>query len=214
MVRKTLNIPARKRPKQSTTRESIIARASELFSDRGYLETSMEDIALAAGVSKGAIYHYFTGKTEILFSICSDYVGFDVKNLEQGVNDIQPGLDQIRYIISRHINHYASHAHAAKTLLNEAYNLPPRYFKKVKETERGYYRIVAGVLSCYLGPKVEKETVTALAFTLFGMCNWIFSWYDPKRAVSPARLSTIIFDVFTKGIRGMQESAGSGTRGR
>jgi AcrR family transcriptional regulator len=214
MVRKISNIRARRRSRQTNTREDIIVKASELFSERGYLETSMEDIALAAGVSKGAIYHYFTGKTEILFSICSDYVEFDVEHLEQGVNAIQPGLEQVRYIISRHINHYASHVHAAKALINEAYNLSPKYYKKVKEKERAYYRIVAGVLSAYLGPQADKGTVTSLAFTLFGMCNWIFSWYDPRGAVSPARLSTIIFDVFTKGISGMQESSRSASRTR
>jgi TetR/AcrR family transcriptional regulator, cholesterol catabolism regulator len=30
------------------------------------------------------------------------------------------------------------------------------------------------------------------------MCNWIYSWYDPKGAMSPERLAEIIFDTFTR----------------
>jgi TetR/AcrR family transcriptional regulator, cholesterol catabolism regulator len=195
--------------KQPTKRDLIVASASELFSTRGYVASSMEDVALATRLSKGAIYHYFTGKDEILYAICSEYVGFDVENLAQELKGIPGGLEKVRYIISRHVNHYTSHAHAARTLLNEAYNLPPKHFKKVKETERRYYRIVADVLSKFLGPRVGKEEVTVLAFNLFGMCNWIFSWYNPKGRVSPDRLAELIFDVFTGGISGIQKMSKS-----
>jgi TetR/AcrR family transcriptional regulator, cholesterol catabolism regulator len=195
--------------RQPNKRNLIVASASELFSTRGYVASSMEDVALATRLSKGAIYHYFTGKDEILYAICSEYVGFDVENLEQELKGIQGGLEKIRHIISRHVSHYAAHASAAKTLLNEAYNLPPKHFKKVKESERRYYRIVADVLSEFLGPRVEKEEVTVLAFNLFGMCNWIFSWYNPKGRVSPEGLSDLIFDVFTGGIGGIQKMSRS-----
>lgn len=198
---KKLRLPSR--------RDLIVASASELFSTRGYVASSMEDVALATRLSKGAIYHYFTGKDEILYAICSEYVGFDVENLEQELKGIPGGLERVRHIISRHVNHYTVHAHAAKTLLNEAYNLPPKHFKKVKEAERRYYRIVADVLSEFLGPRVRKDEVTVLAFNLFGMCNWIFSWYNPKGRVSPDRLADLIFDVFTAGISGIQKMSRS-----
>ena len=202
-------VRAQKKLKQPDKRTLIVAAASELFSTRGYVASSMEDVALATRLSKGAIYHYFTGKDEILYAICSEYVGFDVENLELELKSIQGGLEKIRHIISRHVSHYAAHADAAKTLLNEAYNLPPKHFKKVKETERRYYRIVADVLSGFLGPGVEKEEVTVLAFNLFGMCNWIFSWYNPKGRVSPEQLSDLIFEVFTGGISGIHEMSRS-----
>jgi hypothetical protein len=89
---------------------------------------------------------------------------------------------------------------AAKTLLNEAYNLPVRYFKEVKAREKRYFGIVAGVLSQCPSARGRKDIVTALTFTLFGMMNWIYSWYDPKGSIKPEELSQLIYDVFTSGI--------------
>ena len=142
----------------------IAGGAAELFGTKGYLETSMDDIAAAARVTKGGVYHYFGSKTEILYFICSTYVDIDLENLEQSLTGIQKGVEKIKFITFRHIEHYAAHEYAAKTLLNEAYCLPPKYFKQVKEREKQYFRIVTGSLKkyaphhLYLGPRFAWHT--------------------------------------------------------
>lgn len=189
-------------PRQSKRIMKIAEVAAELFGRKGYLETSMDDVAAAAKVTKGGVYHYFRSKTEILYFICSAYVDLDLENLEQSLTEIDETVEKIKFIIFRHIDHYAMHEYAAKTLLNEAYCLPPKYFKQVKEREKRYFRVVARVLSEYLGPRAEKDIVTALAFTLFGMMNWIYSWYDPRKSLKPKALSSLIFEIFAKGMNG------------
>jgi AcrR family transcriptional regulator len=189
-------------PKQGRRIMKIAGVAAELFGTKGYLETSMDDIAAAAKVTKGGVYHYFGSKTEILYFICSTYVDLDLENLEESLTGIDESVDKIKFIIFRHIEHYATHEYAAKTLLNEAYCLPSKYFKQVKEREKQYLRIVTRVLSEYHGPRAEKDIVTALAFTLFGMVNWIYSWYDPRKSLKPKELSNLIFEIFTKGMNG------------
>jgi len=186
-------------PSQSRKIMKIAKVAAELFGTKGYLETSMDDIATAAKVTKGGVYHYFRNKGEILYFICSTYVDLDLENLEQSLAGIEETVEKIRFIIFRHIEHYATHEYGAKTLLNEAYCLPSGYYRQVKEREKQYFAIVTRVLSEYLGPRAEKDTITALAFTLFGMMNWIYSWYDPRKSVKPKALSNLIFEVFTKG---------------
>lgn len=52
--------------KASITKNKIINAAAKLFSEKGYEETTMQDIMLLSGLSKGAIYHYFKSKQEIL----------------------------------------------------------------------------------------------------------------------------------------------------
>ena len=176
--------------------------AAELFGTKGYLETSMDDIAAVAKVTKGGVYHYFRSKGEILYFICSTYVDLDLENLEQSLAGIEETVEKIKFIIFRHIDHYTTHEYGAKTLLNEAYCLPAKYYRQVKEREKQYFDIVARVLSEYLGPRAGKDTITALTFTLFGMMNWIYSWYDPRKSVKPKELSSLIFEVFTKGANG------------
>jgi AcrR family transcriptional regulator len=52
--------------KPGTTRSAILDKAADLFSDRGYAETSMSDLAEGLGLSKAAIYHHFESKESIL----------------------------------------------------------------------------------------------------------------------------------------------------
>ena len=187
-------------PKQTKRMNAIAKVSARLFSDKGYMETSMDAIAAAAKVTKGGIYHYFGSKTDILYFICLTYVDIDLENLEQSLNTINTTSEKIRFIIFRHIEHYTKHMFAAKTLTNEAYNLPVRYFKEVKAREKRYFSIVSGVLSQIPSTAGRKDVVTALTFTLFGMMNWIYSWYDPKGRMKPEELSQLIYDVFTTGI--------------
>jgi len=201
MLRKRRISIEKANPKQTKRIYAIAKVSTQLFSTKSYIETSMDDIAAAAKVTKGGVYHYFPSKTEILYFICSTYVDLDLEGLEQSLSGFQKSAEKIKFIVFRHINHYATHATAAKTLLNEAYNLPPKYLREVRARERRYFEIVSGVISEFLGTKSRKDLTTALAFTLFGMMNWIYSWYDPKGDMKPEELSQLIYEVFTSGIR-------------
>lgn len=187
-------------PRQIKRINGIAKVSAQLFATKGYLQTSMDDIAAAARVTKGGVYHYFGSKADILYFICSTYVDIDLENLEQSLSTIEALPEKIRFIVFRHITHYASHEFAAKTLLNEACNLVPKHFREVKVRERRYFQIVTGVLSQWPGIPRRKGVVAALALTLFGMMNWIYSWYDPKGDIKPDELSELIYRVFVGGI--------------
>ena len=47
------------------TRQLLIATARELSTERGFAATSIEEIIQRAGVAKGALYHHFSGKTDL-----------------------------------------------------------------------------------------------------------------------------------------------------
>jgi AcrR family transcriptional regulator len=55
----------RRMPRGQETRERILAEALQLFGTRGYARVSIEEIADAAGVTKGAVYHWFADKDDL-----------------------------------------------------------------------------------------------------------------------------------------------------
>lgn len=59
----------RRLPKRERTRRQIIAAAIDVFSERGTAETTMGQIAVAAGVTTGTIYNHFKTKTEIVRAV-------------------------------------------------------------------------------------------------------------------------------------------------
>lgn len=54
---------------QNNTREKIIDAAWQLFYDKGYEQTTVEDIIRASGTSKGSFYHYFESKDSLMGSL-------------------------------------------------------------------------------------------------------------------------------------------------
>ncbi|HXA74389.1 MAG TPA: helix-turn-helix domain-containing protein [Acidimicrobiales bacterium] len=59
------------------TRASLVRAARELFGEKGYVDTSIDEIVARAGVTKGAVYHHFDGK-EGLFRAVFEQVHTEV----------------------------------------------------------------------------------------------------------------------------------------
>ncbi len=61
--------PAYRRLSAEQRREQILDAANDLIADRGYEEVSVEDIANAAGVTRGLVHHYFGGRTDVYIAL-------------------------------------------------------------------------------------------------------------------------------------------------
>jgi AcrR family transcriptional regulator len=181
---------------------TIANTAAKLFSGKGYVATSMEDVAAAAKISKGSIYYYFSTKDVILDYILSTFMDAVLENAEHDLQEINDPEERIRIMILRHVTTYTGDMYLAKTLMQEAHNLPAAKHRKIKVKEREYFRIVFGALSSYLNNDADKDLLTVLTFNLLGMCNWLFSWYDPKKTIDPEQLARLIFDTFMNGLSG------------
>jgi AcrR family transcriptional regulator len=76
--RRTLARRSRREEYSESTRAALVTSAIELFTDRGYAETSLDAIASAARVTKGALYHHFPGGKKALFTAAFDQIEEDV----------------------------------------------------------------------------------------------------------------------------------------
>lgn len=68
----------------------IIKESVKFFSEKGYHKTKMAEIAESLGVSKGAIYQYFTSKEELFLEVIRYYVDCTQKELISFLNTRQP----------------------------------------------------------------------------------------------------------------------------
>ena len=86
--------------KPQERRQEIVVTARELFQNKSYESTTMQDIMNALGIAKGTIYHYFKSKEELLEAVVEDSVDKYIAGLEKVLNETEGnGLDKMRALI-------------------------------------------------------------------------------------------------------------------
>ena len=65
-------VPRSQQQRSETTRAAVISAARAIFAERGYDAASIDEITKRAGISKGALYHHYRDKTEILAAAYED----------------------------------------------------------------------------------------------------------------------------------------------
>lgn len=83
---------ARRNPKPRDSKDRILAAALELFGARGYVATSIDEIAAHAGLTKGALYYYFSDKADIARDL--HHAIWDRLKTE-ALRDVAPGGDTL-----------------------------------------------------------------------------------------------------------------------
>lgn len=81
-------------------RDKVIATALELFTDRGYFNTSMRDITGQSAVSTGSVYHYFKDKEGIAAAVYASLVDRMRRELQDIMQQHESAHDQCRAVVS------------------------------------------------------------------------------------------------------------------
>lgn len=96
-------------------RRKIVAAALDLFSSRPYDEVTITDIANAAGVAKGLMFHYFDNKRGLY--LASLEVAVRELTVAHDTNPADPPGVRIRELLAKHLEHLAEHEQLALNLI-------------------------------------------------------------------------------------------------
>jgi AcrR family transcriptional regulator len=185
-------------------RELILAHAAALFAQRGYPATSMNEVALACGLSKATLYHYYRDKYALLVSIAEGHVGKLASLVVEVLADgLAPDL-RLRSLIRRIVEEYAGAQHAHRVLTEDVRFLEPADRQRILDQERA---VVAGFAQAVAGLRPELQTAalaTPMTMLLFGMINWMFTWVRPDGALDYDTLAPMVADLFLGGLPAIQ----------
>jgi len=189
-------------------KELILAGAAELFASRGYLGTSMNDVAEACGLSKGALYHYYQDKDELLSSIAEAHVTrlvSLVKSVEQD-RAIAP-QERLRVLIMRFLVEYSDAQNSHRVLTEDVKYLPEAAKRRILDRERVVVKGFADAIAV-LRPDIKAADVhKPVAMLLFGMLNWMFTWFRPRGKLTHETFAPLVCELFFHGLEGMREVA-------
>ena len=191
-------------PGYDDQREMILDHAAQLFANRGYPATSMNQVAEACGFSKALLYHYYRDKYSLLVSIAENHVS----RLEDLVADVEgqklPPEAKLRELIRRFVEEYASAKHAHRVLTEDVKFMEDADRQRVLDTQRtvvnGFARAVIE-----LRPDLKKASIAKpLTMLLFGMINWMFIWMRPDGELDYDAMAPVVADLFLGGLPAVQ----------
>jgi len=175
--------PDFKRLDKSLRKQKIIDTAASLFHQKGYVSTTLDDVAGELGISKAALYHYVGSKDELLSIIYTQAFENVFKDTYEISGMDLPPDEKLRLIIRNHINNIIiKDLSMFSVFFSEESQLPEKDFKKIREEKKKYTRIVENIVEAGIAQGMFKNADPKLqAYAILGMCNWIYKWYKPQK---------------------------------
>jgi AcrR family transcriptional regulator len=193
---------ARSKDPTQGVRPQILAAALDLFAEKGFAATSVQEIVIRAGVTKGALYHYFAAKDDILYEI---YGSVFTRELESLTLILDKGGDPrqvLRSIIEDLVVQTARTAKESAIFSRAVIDRESPRWRATQDRWRGYQDAVrkvirdgqeAGVFSSATSPEVASWSV-------FGFTNSLHTWFRPDGPKAAEELARELADLVLAGL--------------
>jgi AcrR family transcriptional regulator len=204
-----------------TLRERLLETATHLFAENGYENTSVQEIVTAAGVTKGAMYHYFAAKYDLLYEIYHRLLALQTERLERLAGGAGTPEERLRAAVIDVIDTSCAHLDGLTVFFRSMHLLPEDKRTAVRAERRRYHErfrslVEEGQRDGIFRPDVSSDL--AVNF-LFGAVHQISTWWHPDGALDARAVGESYVGLFLDGLRRAGGEAGwspgspGGTRG-
>ncbi len=153
-----------------------------------------------AGFHFPNLYYYFESKEELLYLIQKDTFTTIVARLRERLDEIDDPAERIRAFILNHLEYFLANQKAMKVLSHEDEVLKNGFGSEIAAIKREYYRICVELLDNYKHARGLEFSSRTAVLSLFGMMNWIYTWYNPRVDADARELAREMGDIFLQGI--------------
>ncbi|MGD0414415.1 MAG: TetR/AcrR family transcriptional regulator [Terriglobales bacterium] len=192
-------------PRVSVTRfdrrlEHILDHATEVFCLKGYEGASMRDLSRATGMSLAGLYYYFESKERLLFLIQKHTFTTILEKLKARIDNVTDPEERIRIFILNHLEYFMSNQQGLRVLAHEDESLKNALGAEIKGIKREYYRICFGLMEDLRRERSLDFDPRTAVMSLFGMINWIYTWYNPRVDGNAEALAEQMGNIILNGI--------------
>ncbi|NLR70322.1 TetR/AcrR family transcriptional regulator [Novosphingobium sp. ERN07] len=191
--------PEEKRSTRAAKRDAVLRAAVQMFNERGFHQTSLDDVAASLGISKPTIYHYLGNKDQVLLECVKIGLGQLIAAAEEARAHSGTGADRLSAFLARYaaIN-MDDFGRCVIRTGDEA--LAPESRERFRDLKRqidSHMRnlIVEGIADGSLAPCDPKLA----AFTIAGALNWPARWHDPAGNESAVDLARQMIALLSRG---------------
>ena len=161
--------------------QRVIEAATALFAEQGYESTSVQQIVSRAGVTKGAMYHYFSSKDELLAGTYAQLLDLQNAHLVDIVGRDLPALDRVRLVGEDLVRTTLEHLDNAIVFHRSLHLLSDPSRASFREERRRYREIFEQLLldGMESGEIRADLKIDLASFSFFGAIGYLTFWYSP-----------------------------------
>ncbi|MEU2605154.1 TetR/AcrR family transcriptional regulator [Streptomyces albus] len=180
-----------------------MAAATRLFAERGFDRTSVQDIVEAAGVTKGALYHYFGSKDDLLHEIYGRLLRLQQERLDLLAGSEAPVAERLRRAAADVVVTTIDNLDDAMIFFRSMHQLPPDKQKQVRAERRRYHeRFRALIEEGQRSGEFSDATPADLVVDYhFGSVHHLSSWYRPDGRLTPQQVADHLADLLLRALR-------------
>lgn len=181
--------PEQKRTVREAKRAAVLRAAVQMFNERGFHQTSLDDVAARLGISKPTIYHYLGNKDQVLLECVTIGLGQLIEAAEEARRSEGTGAQRLASFLSRYARINMDDFGRCVIRTGDEALVPEsraRFRELKRKIDTGMRSLIAeGIADGSIAPCDPKM----LAFTIAGALNWPARWHDPEGSESPEAIA-------------------------
>jgi TetR/AcrR family transcriptional regulator, cholesterol catabolism regulator len=169
----------------------VLDTATEIFSQKSFIGTSVQDLADALGILKGSLYYYIDSKDDLLFRIL-DRVHEDARLIVEETRVLDgPPLERLSTYLERYITFFLENLRRMTLYVREWQYLDAEHKARIVEQRRFYEDFIVGLIteSQAAGDIGKSIDPAYAAFFIIGAISSLPDWYSPRGPESPASMA-------------------------
>ncbi|MEU0371027.1 TetR/AcrR family transcriptional regulator [Streptomyces sp. NPDC006283] len=183
--------------------QRLLAAATRLFAERGYDRTSVQEIVEAAGVTKGALYHYFGSKEDLLQEVYARVLRVQQQRLDAYADADAPVETRLRDAAADVVVTTIENLDDADIFFRSMHHLSPEKHKQVRAERRRYHErfralVEEGQKSGVFSTATPADLVVDYHF---GSVHHLSTWYRPDGPLTKQQVADHLADLLLRSLR-------------
>jgi AcrR family transcriptional regulator len=171
-------------------RQEMVFAAAKVFAERGFDQTTMQDLASSMGLATGALYHYFGSKEQLLINICDQLMEPLLSTAREIALSDQAPRERLRALVRLWVACVIEHRHHMRVFQQERHAIEtgPQW-RGVRESRKAFERLVEHALDEARAKAITGIDNRLALVALLGMVNHTAQWYQPRGRFSPSEIA-------------------------
>ncbi|WP_026406237.1 MULTISPECIES: TetR/AcrR family transcriptional regulator [Actinomadura] len=194
---------AERAPEEASVPDRLLAEATRLFAEKGFADASVQEIVAAAGVTKGAMYHYFGSKDDLLYEIYHRLLALQMGRLERIADGPGTAAERLRAAAVDVLETSFRHLDDFTVFFQSTHLLRRDRREAVRAERRRYHERFRALVEegqregSFRAPPPADIAV----HFFFGTVHQLGTWYRPGGRLETAAISEHYVDLFLNGLR-------------